>query len=358
MISNQLNRAPWVRNAVLISGGVGLARYYWLALHVNKEKDLDVQYEVYRPWQRYDAVVFLKSMGQRAFGLLTRLQARGVPCIFDANVNYFELGGTEYYRGMLPTDEQRREAVAMACASSAVIADSDFIAECGRQYSRHIVWIPDNVPMNLVPKYRLTRKGKRLQLFWSGEAVKLFELLAAEEALLAVRKHVELVLITNDLAALDRLYPDTRQRLERLLSQLHVRIINFQSIEHLFEIYSEGGVCISPRFLDNPYNLGHTEWKITLAMACGRLALCSPVPSYVIVSTRAEDRGIRIPKDNDSWNKAFDEVLVGSFPWAEEEAAARFVVQRFYSTAAVASEHTSFVQHVVMSERSREEVGA
>ncbi len=347
VIGDQLRRIPWVREAALAGGGVGLARYLWLARYVNKERSLGVHYGVYRPWQRYDAVVFLKSMGQRALGLLRHLQARGVPCIFDANVNYFELGGAEYYRGMLPTEEQRREAGAMAHAASAMIADSEFIAERGRQYSQHVVWIPDNVPMDMVPRYKSTRRGKRLRLLWSGEAVKLFELLAAEEALLEARRRIELVLVTNDLAALDRLYPETRRRLEQLLSGLSVRVIKFRSIGQLFKIYSEGGVFISPRFLDSPYNLGHTEWKITLAMACGRIALCSPVPSYVSVAKRAGNRGIRVPGNSEEWCDTFEELLVDSFLWEEEEASARSVVIEYYSTRAVASAHTSFVRKVV-----------
>jgi len=347
VIGDQLERKPWVREAILVGGGVGLARYLWLAHHVERQKDLGVRYSVYRPWRKYDAVIFLKSMGSRALNLLQRLKQRGVPCIFDINVNYFELGGKEYYSNMIPTENQRHEVVAMAQSASAVIADSEFVAERSREYNPKTLWVSDNVPMDLLPEYKPTRQGKRLRLLWSGESVKLFELLAAEKTFIAVRDKVELVLVTNDLSALDRLVPDIRKRLDHLLSVLSVRVVRFRSVQHLFQIYSEGGVFISPRFLDSPYNMGHTEWKIALAMACGRVALCSPVPSYVKVAERAGGRGIRILNDQDAWGDALEEVLGGNFDWEKEELAAHSVVDRFYSTREVAPAHAAFVRDVV-----------
>ena len=347
VIGDQLDRKPWVRETALTGGGVGLARYLWLAHYVEKQKDFGVRYSIYRPWRRYDAVILLKSMGSRAINLLQKLKRQGVPCIFDINVNYFEPGGKEYYSNMLPTEQQRHNAIEMTQFASAVIADSKFIAERSREYNQRTLWVSDNVSMDLVPGYQPTRLGKRLRLLWSGESVKLFELLAAEEALLAVRDKVELVLVTNDLAAMHRLNPEIRERLECLLSALSVRIIKFRSIEHLFQIYSEGGVFISPRFLDSPYNLGHTEWKIALAMACGRVALCSPVPSYINVATRAGGQGIKISDSHAAWSQTFDQLLGDSFSWEEEEMAARSVVERFYSTREVASIHTEFVRKVI-----------
>ena len=77
-----------MRETVLTGGGVGLARYRWLADYVKRQKNLGVRYSVYRPWKRYDAVIFLKSMGARSLSLLQKLGQRGVPCIVEINVNY------------------------------------------------------------------------------------------------------------------------------------------------------------------------------------------------------------------------------------------------------------------------------
>jgi len=186
-----------------------------------------------------------------------------------------------------------------------------------------------------------------LRLLWSGQAVKLFEFLAVEDALRAYRRHVELVLVTSDLRELDRVAPEIRDRLQRLLADLSIEVLTYQSMQQLFSVYDRGGVIISPRFLDNRYNHGHTEWKITLGMACGRVALCSPVPSYQCVHDRADGMGIRICDDSEAWSRGFDELLSSDFRWREEGRSARGVVERYYSPSAVAGPHVDFMQSVM-----------
>ena len=86
-------------------------------------------------------------------------------------------------------------------------------------------------------------------------------------------------------------------------------------------------------------------------MACGRVALCSPVPSYVKVAGRAGGLGIRILNDADVWGAALEEVLGNKFDWQREEQAAYSVVDKFYSTRVVASTHAAFVHDVVNDTR-------
>lgn len=338
IISDQLDQGIWIRESSFTGGGVGLARFFWLSQYINKHVE-NCHYELYRPWRRYDVVIFLKSMGPRAHNLLKRLQEKGVACVFDANVNYFDNAGTEYYTSMLPSIAQGEEVLEMVQSASEVIADSEYINEQCRKYNPRTFWIPDVVDIDSAQFQHWSTDGSRLRLLWSGQAVKLFELLAAEEVLLAWKDRVDLILVTNDLVALQRLYPQVRKRLETLLSSLSVTIIPYQSINQLFSVYKDGGVFISPRHLDNSYNFGHTEWKITLAMACGRMVLCSPIPSYERVAERSNGLGIRVCKDMHTWNEAFEELLLGRVDWSSESTAARKVVEQHYSPAVISTNH-------------------
>lgn len=346
VITDQLDRSIWTRESWYTSGGVSLARYLWLKQYINDHIE-GWHYEMYRPWQRYDAVIFLKSMGERAHNLLNRLHKKNTACVFDANVNYFDSDGTEYYSGMLPSAEQRINVINMVKSATSVIADSEFIAEQCAAYNSETSWIPDVVDITAAPFKPWTPRSKRLRLLWSGQAVKLFELLASEDLLLRWKDRIELVLVTNDLSALERLYPEIRARLENVLAQLTVKIVPYRSIDQLFSVYANGGVFISPRFLDNRYNLGHTEWKITLAMATGRVALCSPVPSYERVAERAENVGIRVCRNTQDWEEAFEELLGGHMGWEAESVAAREVVNRHYTPAAVAPNHTAVIDTAI-----------
>lgn len=346
--------AGWLgmpRRPVPATGGTPLVRYAWVMDRVNAEPAWGVAYEAFRRWRRYDAVIVLKSVSPEHVRFVEALADRRVPAIFDANVNYYEAHGEEHYAGMLPTAEQIGCAVALTRTAAAVIADSEFLRDTCARHNPTVTWIPDNVPMALVPNAAPGRRDARpLRLLWSGQAVKLFELLAIEEPLRAHARHVELVLVTNDLSALERWRPGHRARFERLMSDVPHQVIPFRSIPHLLEVYAGGGLLIAPRFLDNSYNLGHTEWKITLGMAGGRVALASPLPSYRTVAARAGGRGIRICAGVDAWESALDETLAGGFDWEGEEAAARAVVERHYATDVVAREHATFVRRIAARE--------
>jgi hypothetical protein len=155
--------------------------------------------------------------------------------------------------------------------------------------------------------------------------------------------------VTNELSALDRWFEPWKSRFEALLADIEHQIIPFRSVAELLKVYNSGGVFISPRFLDNTYNWGHTEWKITLPMSCGRVALGSPLPSYREVADRSAGAGVRLCEDDDAWMAAFDAVLSGSFDFSTEEAAARAVARTHYSTPVVAATHQAFVTEVCLT---------
>lgn len=327
---------------------IGICRYSWIASHINSNPGYGLRYELYKPWKRFDALLFLKSMGPESIKLLHKYRRRGCPSIFDANVNYYEIWGKEYYSDMLPTRQQQRDAIEMTQSADGVIADSKFLSNICSRYNSKVSWIPDNIRMDLVPDYvKWQLNNKRLPLLWSGQAIKLFELLAIKDILLKYASKIELILVTNLLSVLDRWHPGYKGCFASMLDKISYRIIPYRSIKHLFEVYSYGGVLISPRFLDNSYNLGHTEWKITLGMACGRMVLCSPLPSYINVYDRAKGMGIRVCKTSEDWEKALDAVLSQGFDREVEEMSARTVVEEYYSTPVVAQEHANFVKKIV-----------
>jgi glycosyltransferase involved in cell wall biosynthesis len=356
IIGNQLEESRFFHRINVNIGGISLARYHWITARVNSTPEYNLHYEIYRPWRKYDALIFLKSMGDKSLSLIEKYHLKGLPVLFDANVNYYQINGKEYYEGMLPSGQQKEAAIRITETVDAVIADSEFLRDICSQYQSNVSWIPDNVLLDLVPPFGPWKfSGERLLLLWSGEAIKLFELLSIEDLLKKYSSKIKLVLVTNALSALKRWQQDYKARFESLMSLVPHTIIPYQSIEHLFQVYSQGGVVISPRFLDNSYNLGHTEWKITLGMACGRMALCSPVPSYQKVAERSHGLGIRICSKGEDWENIFDEILSNSIEWEKEEKAARKVVEKYYSTPVVAAQHAEYIFKTVNNKLGHQE---
>lgn len=328
---------------------VAQMRLGWIAEEVNS-KQIKIRYELYKPWRKYVAVVFLKSMNTDSTDLMRQLSEHGVKVVFDANVDYFTPPtGTYYYNGMAPSDMQRQAALAACELCDAVIADSVHIGEIAKQYLSQVAVITDNVrDLFVLPGTSWEPVSKdKLVLLWSGQAVKLFELLAIKDILLKFSDKIRLRLITNSLEALELWYPEYKSDFLSLLSQIEHEFIPFVDIEHLLSIYDKGGIFISPRFLDNSYNLGHTEWKITLALARGRVVLCSPQKSYQVVNDLAQGRGMRVCSNVQEWQDALSQCLNGAFDWKLEQQAAIDVVNKNYKTSVVAGRHLDFIREII-----------
>lgn len=334
------------------SGSSGFeTRFRWIAEVVNQQQ-AEFHYELYRPWRQYSALVFLKSMNLSSRSLAASAERKNIPCIFDLNVDYLSPAkGTFYYEGMAPTATQRQEALSMMHSSKAAIADSEWLRNVALKYHPKVCWIPDSVRDVHIrnDSGTLKRSSEKQVLLWSGEAVKLFELLKIESILRGFRKQIRLRLVTNSLKQLDRIHEPWQGRIRRLLTELSCEIIPFTSIGNLMKIYDQGGVFISPRYLENTYNMGHSEWKITLAMARGRIVLCSEQPSYVDVAERSGGLGIRICRNDDDWAEALESLISENANWSAEQEAVFKVVRNFYAASVVAKDHLAFISKIVQT---------
>lgn len=322
-------------------------RFHWIASALRSR----IHYELYRPWRRYDAVVFLKSMGGHCMKLARKLRKSGTRVVFEANVDYYTpFDGHAEIDAIIPTERQRAEAQEITEFADLVIGSSRHLTEVCRAVNSRSEWIPDNVNLDLIRTADLGTgdEGGRLNVWWSGMASKAFELLVAEEGLLASADRIHLHLVTDNLPEAALGWSDAVQvEMAKLLSRLRHTIHPFKGISDLLGLYSRGGVIISPRSLDSPYNHSHTEWKLTLGMAVGLPAIGSAVPSYVDVRERSDSDAMRICKSAWDWREALDSVIED--PQARQRAgeAARMVVAEYYETSRVASRHADLIESVI-----------
>lgn len=322
-------------------------RFKWIAEVVNKGADASCRYELFKPRSQYAVIVFLKSMLPVCQDLVVRERGQGTRVIFDANTDYYsQEDGPVYFEAMRPRDEQRRNAAFMTRNADLVMASSRHLAEVCQGLNPRTSWIPDNVPDQLLPRLNEapSKTGQDVQLWWSGESVKLFEFLGIASTLRRYRQRVHLNLVTNSLDALSRWPADLRTRFEECFRGLSVTWHHFKSIPQLLRLYARGGYIISPRLLDNPYNQSHSEWKITLGMACGLPAICSPVPSYRDVAARAATEAIRICDTEEKWDEAIAAAVNGTWGGIPAARAAQKVVKEHYVTSVVARLHLAAIE--------------
>lgn len=104
-------------------------RFRWIA-DALRSSNSTWRYELYRPWRSYEAVVFLKSMGERCHALAARLRDEGTCVIFEANVDYYtRFEGALRMDAMAPSAAQRADAIAMTQSANAVVASSWHLAD-------------------------------------------------------------------------------------------------------------------------------------------------------------------------------------------------------------------------------------
>jgi glycosyltransferase involved in cell wall biosynthesis len=226
--------------------------------------------ELYRRERRYDVVVFVKAMDEATQAEAERIAGYGGLLVFDANVNYYEVWGEYDVAGTAPTPRQRQNAIAMTALADWVVADSSYLAEIVRKHTDRVSWIPDNVDTRTFrPPRRRSRAPGPLRLVWSGMAHKARHLLVVRDVLSSVSS-LELLVVSNEppeaLAELKEAVPCTFEQF---------------SLRGYARLLRDCDVIISPKQLHNSYELGHTEWKITLGMAAGLPAVASPQQSYV-----------------------------------------------------------------------------
>jgi glycosyltransferase involved in cell wall biosynthesis len=289
--------------------------------------------ELYRRDRRYDVVVFVKAMSERHREEAERAQAAGTRVVFDANVNYYEVWGEYDIADTRPTDEQRREAEAMTRLADWVVADSSYLLGVVRKLNERVSWIPDNVDTALFRPARVAvrRDGAPLRLVWSGMARKAKPLLLVRDALAELRDDAELVVVSNEEPA----------EVGELRAAIPTRYVPFE-LRGYARLLRECDVIVSPKRLVNGYELGHTEWKITLGMAAGLPAVASPQQSYV---EAIGHRGGGIVADSPAeWAEALERLAAD--PSLREAMGARALetVRERYATPVVARQYLDLLR--------------
>ncbi len=233
--------------------------------------------ELYRPWVNYDAVVFVKMMNPSCQSLAKKLKQKGVRVIFDANVNYYESWGDYVIPGTKPSAEQTHNAEQMSREADLVVADSLYLQGLCSKYNANTVWVPDAVDTDLFsPFYGKRDISDKLRLIWSGVGKKAQALELIEPLLEKYAEEIELRVVTS---------PDIQSNpwpnvLKRLAEKNLVLIEKFHYANFPNQLRA-AEVIISPRGLENAYEMAHTEYKIALGMSAGLAVLASPQPAYV-----------------------------------------------------------------------------
>ena len=245
-----------------------------------------VQCKVNQPDAEADICIFVRWQDERAYEMARQQKRRGRRIVFDLCVNYFDETGL--FEGIYGTKaEQVKECQRMVEIADVVTCASSYITQRARDFHHRVIYIPDSIDSQHFHSHKPERdfQRRKLRAIWSGISSKMGELEPILPLLHA--RNIPLIVISNQNPPLSMNYRFVRWSYK-----------NFP--HHLLE----GEICIAPRRIDNPYDMGHSLFKIGIFMSRGVPAIASPMPSYTEVL--GDGRGGMLCRSIEEWDRALD----------------------------------------------------
>ncbi len=304
--------------------------YWQIASELNKTRKFEC--ELYNPSCQYDSVIFTKMMNRECQKLARRLKQQNVKIVFDANVNYYKIWGDFIVDGTKPALEQQRDAVAMtqleliwlyAVQPTLPILPQSIIKT---HISLVITLTFDHF------RYRKNHKEKdQIIIGWCGYA----------------KKSLHISLIADVLKNLSEKY---RIRLRIIAEDSeHYRNdfgIPFDWVPWNFDRFPEeivqSDIAISPKYLNNSYDLGHSEYKIAVFMAEGIPAVVSPQQSYC--EAIENGKSSFIASNEEEWYHYLESLIRDTSLRSIIGQTARERIKKLYSKEIVAQRYVHLIK--------------
>ena len=273
---------------------------------------------VNKPKAKADIAIFVRWQDEGAYQLARRLKVRGTRIVFDLNINYFDEMGL-FEGGYGATKEQVTECKRMVEVADVITCGSEFIRQRASEFHPRAVYLPESIDRRHFRFEKALSDFDRpvLTAVWSGQPSKAAEL--ADLYPLLTHRDIPLVVISEKRPPLPGPY------------------IYVPWSYHTFPLaILKGDLCVSPRRTDNPYDRGHSHFKIGVFMAQGVPALASPLLSYIEVIEKTG--GGRICDSESAWEAALDEVLEDRQmlkKWSQDTCQGMLS----YSTASIAEKY-------------------
>jgi glycosyltransferase involved in cell wall biosynthesis len=232
----------------------------------NFQNNPDYFLELYKPWKKYDIVVFQKKFDSRALRLAQKLKKSGVKIILDINVNYYD-------RAAFTSDVkcEHDQIMLFTRIADGIITSTGYIEEYVKRLfpEKIITTIPENITDTFFSvRKKIPDTNTPLKLLYVGYSEKASEIMQIENTLrqLHGHHHFSLLLICDkdpkiSIHGIETKYVRYRQK------EIHRQML-------------EGDIFIAPRDMNKSYNLGHSFTKIGYPMSVGVPVIASTVPSY------------------------------------------------------------------------------
>lgn len=279
-----------------------------------------------------DIAIFLRDFSTPIQDTIQYQRANGARIAIDLCVNPFDVTGV-VRNGYGMTRETSVDTLAAIKQSDGVLCASSLIANRATQFSSLVAHLPDSVDTK---HYRFRKSmadvdAKPLRAVWAGVQSKAHHLQEIMSEL--DRQNISLEIISDKLPALSNSFHFTKWSYKSSPRSL-----------------LKGDIAISPRQVTNPYDLGHSHFKIAVFMAQGIPAIASPLPSYEELI--GQTKGGIIARTLSDWRTALSEIQQDRALLRRFGDAAYAGMQRF-STEVIAGQYIKFFDALLAHRSAR-----
>jgi len=285
----------------------------------------DIGNEIYDKKKKYNVVIFVKSMENEDYWEAIKIKKYGGKVIFDANVNYYDAWGYFGSYCNKPTIDQYNKAVNITKTADLCIADSSVLKDIVSRYNPNTVCIPDNVNLNIFRYTRKHRKTDKINIIWSGVSQKADHLIVLEN-IFSTLNNAELILVSDKKPKI----------INRFREKIKCHFVPYSDIGYAY-LLSKSDILVSPKYLDNSYDICHTEYKIALGMAAGLPVVASPQKSYIEAINH--QGGGFICSSSKEWINVLNILKNDHKLRRQIGKIARATIERHYSTKVIASRY-------------------
>lgn len=298
-------------------------------------KDSDYLLEIHNSIHTYDILIFQKVFSEKARGLALKAQEKGTRVVLDLNVNYLDRTSTQV------DVSQRESVIKFLQIAGAVLTTTKYIADqILEQFpDKKVSIIGESIETYGKRKSRLRfSEDGVIRLCCVSHAHKVKDLLLIKSALhdLADDNKVELLVLTNK---------DTELDFKHSNISIHFKKYNRVNQKTIYDDLMENDIFISPRDLNETYNLGHSFDRIGRPMSVGIPVIASPIASY------EKSPAILINGYGSEWSENILQMLKQEeHYWQVSEKGVAYCEENF-SPAVIMKQYRDFFDNIMMQSK-------
>ena len=273
--------------------------------------------ELYKPFKKYDVVIFTKTCTNRSVEVAKKLKEKGTAVYFESYCEYLDDATKD--------NQEKRNILATMALADIVGVSSDVQQETFSKFHDHVIMIPESVHDNFFKHEKEHVQKDKPVLVYCGYSHKAKDTLIISDVLKRLQKEKQceiLYLCEKD--------PE--------LQGFDYRYMKYDQ-KKIYEQFLEGDIMIAPRPMSERGMNAHSFTKAAYPLAVGLPTVASPMPSYM-------NSPVILCDTDEEWYRILSELIEDVDKRRELGSRGRAFVKENYSVDVIGSRYVKLLKEL------------